>query len=109
MVRAPCPLAFSDSSLFSCGSYQNLTGGIHAECKNPREGCPNYFNSEVNLKPALSVIGNISSSTGILILNGENDTQTPVQQAFLLQQRLTELNHTDHALITYPSLGHLFY
>jgi uncharacterized protein len=30
----------------------------------------------------------------------------PVQQAFLLQQRLTDVNHPDHALITYPGLGH---
>ena len=28
-----------------------------------------------------------AKSTGIIILNGENDSQTPVQQAFLLQQR----------------------
>ena len=28
---------------------------------------------------------------------------------FLLQQRLTEVNHPDHTLITYPNLGHLFY
>ena len=41
------------------------------------------------------MIGNISSSTGILILQGENDTQIPVQQAFLLQQRLTNVNHPD--------------
>ena len=59
--------------------------------------------------PTLSIIGNVSKSTGILILNGENDSQTPVQQAFLLQQRLTEVNHPDHTLITYPNLGHLFY
>lgn len=25
------------------------------------------------------------------------------------QQGLTELNHTDHTLITYPNLGHVFY
>ena len=56
--------------------------------------------------PNLSIIGNVSKSTGILILNGENDSQTPVQQAFLLQQRLTEINHPDHTLITYPNLGH---
>src|SRR5437899_7363934 len=56
-----------------------------------------------------SRIGNVSKSTGILILNGENDSQTPVQQAFLLQQRLTEVNHPDHTLITYPNLGHVFY
>jgi uncharacterized protein len=57
----------------------------------------------------LSVIGNVSNSTGILILNGENDSQTPVQQAFLLHQKLNEVNHTDHTLITYPDLGHVFY
>jgi dipeptidyl aminopeptidase/acylaminoacyl peptidase len=51
----------------------------------------------------------ISKSTGILILNGENDSQNPVEQAFLLQQRLTDINHPDHILITYPNLGHLFY
>ena len=62
-----------------------------------------------SLIPNLSIIGNVSKSTGILILNGENDTQTPVQEAFLLQQRLIELNHPDHTLITYPNLGHVFY
>ena len=62
-----------------------------------------------NTTTNLSVIGNVSNSTGILILNGENDSQTPVQQAFLLHQRLDEVNHTDHTLITYPNLGHAFY
>lgn len=28
---------------------------------------------------------------------------------FLLQQRLTDVNHRDHTLITYPNLGHFFY
>jgi uncharacterized protein len=46
------------------------------------------------------MIGNVSSSTGILILQEENDTKTPVQQAFMLQQRLTDVNHPDHTLIT---------
>src|SRR5437773_7115018 len=31
------------------------------------------------------------------------------QQAFLLQQRLTDIKHPDHTLITYPNLGHVFY
>jgi hypothetical protein len=53
----------------------------------------------------LGMIGNVSSFTGILILQGENDTKTPLQQAFL-QQRLTDVNHPDHTLITYPGLGH---
>jgi pimeloyl-ACP methyl ester carboxylesterase len=56
---------------------------------------------------ALDIIGNISAS--ILILQGEGDTQTTVEQAFLLEQRLTEIGHVDHTLITYPGLGHTFY
>jgi hypothetical protein len=27
----------------------------------------------------------------------------------MLQQRLTEIDHPDHMLITYPNLGHFFY
>ena len=73
------------------------------------EECPVYYRSLFSLIPTLSIIGNVSKSTGILMLNGENDSITPVQQAFLLQQRLTEVNHPDHTLITYPDLGHLFY
>jgi hypothetical protein len=68
-----------------------------------------WFKSHYALEPTLSIIGNVSKSTGILILQGENDTQTPLQQAFLLQQRLIDVNHPDHTLITYPNLGHLFY
>ena len=43
------------------------------------------------------------------MLNGENDSATPVQQTFLLQQRLIDVNHPDHTLITYSNLGHFFY
>jgi uncharacterized protein len=39
----------------------------------------------------------------------EESTQTPLQQAFLLQQKLTDNRHPDHTLITYPNLGHQFY
>ena len=46
---------------------------------------------------------------GFLILNGENDTQTPVQGPLLLQQKLTQLKYPDHILITYPNLGHEFH
>jgi hypothetical protein len=73
------------------------------------DACPIWLRSGFSLIPALSIIGNVSKSTGILLLNGENDTQTPVQQAFLLQQRLTDVKHPDHTLITHPNLGHLFY
>jgi uncharacterized protein len=88
--------------------YENITAFNLLKCNHP-EVCPILWKSLSSLIPNLSIIGNVSKSTGILILNGENDTQTPVQQAFLLQQRLTEVNHPDHMLITYPDLGHLFY
>jgi len=88
--------------------YENETAFNLSKCNDIR-GCPIWFRSESSLTPTLSIIGNISKSTGILLLNGENDSATPVQQAFLLQQRLTEVNHPDHTLITYPNLGHFFY
>jgi uncharacterized protein len=72
-------------------------------------GCPMWLRSGYALQPNLNIIGNVSSNTSILILQGENDTQTLVEQAFLLQQKLTDVRHPDHILITYPNLGHLFY
>ena len=88
--------------------YENESGFNLSKCNDIR-GCPVWFRSESSLTPTLSIIGNVSRTTGILLLNGENDSQTPVQQAFLLQQRLTDVNHPDHTLITYPNLGHVFY
>jgi pimeloyl-ACP methyl ester carboxylesterase len=88
--------------------YENLTASNPSKC-NDFGGCPVLLRSYFDLIPTLSIIGNVSKSTGILLLNGENDSQTPVQQAFLLQQRLTDVKHPDHTLITYPNLGHLFY
>src|SRR5215208_193685 len=87
--------------------FENITSG-DTEAKCPAGTCPIWIRSLGELEPTLNVIGNVSESTDILIMNGENDTQTPVQQAFLLEQRLTEVDHPDHTLITYPDLGHLF-
>jgi pimeloyl-ACP methyl ester carboxylesterase len=88
--------------------YENISSFNLSKCNN-LEGCPVWYRSQFSLIPTLSIIGNVSKSIGILMLNGENDSETPVQQAFLLQQRLTEVNHPDHTLITYPNLGHVFY
>jgi uncharacterized protein len=90
--------------------YENDTAfkWLDSKCNNIG-GCPKWASSEFNIEPNLSIIGNVSKSTSILMLNGENDSQTPVQQAFLLQQRLTDVKHPDHTLITYPNLGHVFY
>jgi uncharacterized protein len=65
-----------------------------------------WMKSHSNMESTLSMIGNVSSNMGILILQRDNDTATPVEQGFLLQQRLTEVNHPDPLIITYPNLGH---
>ena len=71
--------------------------------------CPIWARSQAALEPTLSIIGNVPPTTGILIQQGQNDSQTPIQQAFLLQQALIDKKHPDHTLITYPNLGHVFY
>ena len=71
-------------------------------------GCPSIGKSFSALPSVLGMIGNVSSNINILILEGQNDSQTPLQQALLLQQRLTEVNHPDHQIIVYPNLGHTF-
>ncbi|MFB0558662.1 MAG: hypothetical protein ACETVY_06060 [Candidatus Bathyarchaeia archaeon] len=55
----------------------------------------------------VDMVGNVSSS--ILILHGVNDILTPLEDALLMEQRLTETAHLDHTLITYSGLGHYFY
>ena len=93
---------------FLIKDYENYIAFNLLKCKSIGI-CPILWRSLSNTPTNLSFIGNVSKSTGILMLNGENDSQTPVQQAFLLQQRLTDVNHPDHTLITYPNLGHAFY
>ncbi len=63
--------------------------------------------SQLALESTMETIGNVSSS--ILILHGVNDILTPLEDALLLEQKLTENGHPDHTLITYPGLGHYFY
>ncbi len=63
--------------------------------------------SQLALESTIDLIGNVSSN--ILILHGVNDMLTPLEDALLLEQRLTERGHKDHTLITYPDLGHYFY
>jgi uncharacterized protein len=79
------------------------------KCNGLKGPCPIWINSQYSLTPNLDIIDKVPSNISVLILQGENDADTPIQQAFLLQQKLTELRHPDHTLITYPDLGHLFY
>jgi len=63
--------------------------------------------SQLVLESTMDTIGSVSSS--VLILHGVNDILTPLEDALLLEQTLTENGHPDHTLITYPGLGHYFY
>jgi uncharacterized protein len=71
--------------------------------------CPIWITSHYSSIPILDIISKVPSDTSILIQQGNNDSQTTIQQAFLLRQELTEVRHPDHTLITYPDLGHVFY
>jgi len=79
------------------------------KCNGLKGPCPIWINSQYSLTPNLDIMDKVPSNISVLILQGENDSDTPIQQAFLLQQKLIELRHPDHTLITYPNLGHLFY
>jgi alpha-beta hydrolase superfamily lysophospholipase len=97
----------NEKSFFA--SSKPRAGSIEeGKCAN-LEGCDAYEKSFLAFDLNLRIIGKVPLNTAVLILNGENDTQTPVQQALLLQQRLTEAKHPDHTLITYPNLGHEFH
>jgi hypothetical protein len=71
--------------------------------------CPIWITSHYAFTPTLDIISKVPSDTSILIQHGNNDSQTTIQQAILLQQELTEVKHPDHTLMTYPDLGHVFY
>jgi uncharacterized protein len=58
--------------------------------------CLIWVNSQYSLTPNLDIIGKVPTDISILILQGENDTDTPLEQAFLLQQKLTELGLTSY-------------
>lgn len=53
----------------------------------------------------LSIIGNISSSS-ILLMQGEHDRGLPPIQPLMLEQKLLDVNHPDHTIIVYPGHGH---
>lgn len=55
-----------------------------------KKGCNAYERSFSAFEPNLRISGKVPSDIRVLILNGENDTQTPVQRALLLQQTLTD-------------------
>jgi hypothetical protein len=68
-----------------------------------------WLQSHKEIAPNLIAIENLRPTTGVLILQGEEDNQTYLEQALLLEQKLTQMKHPDHMLITYPGLGHTFH
>ena len=65
-----------------------------------------WLQSHKEIPPNLVAIENLRPTTRILILQGEEDNQTYLEQALLLEQKLTQMKYPDHTLITYPGLGH---
>ena len=55
-------------------SYENITAYNTLKCDHAE--CPYWWKSHSELPSTLSTIGNVSNSTSILILNGENDSNT---------------------------------
>src|SRR5215218_586035 len=68
-----------------------------------------WLQSHKEIAPNLIAIENLRPTTGVLILQGEEDNQTYLEQALLLEQKLTQMRYPDHTLITYPGLGHTFH
>jgi len=93
--------------------FLNATGelrpryAMYFEYMNQTQFQGNWYQSHFALDGTLEVIGGVPAS--VLILHGEGDQQGPVSEAFLLEQRLTEVGHPDHTLITYPGLGHTYH
>jgi pimeloyl-ACP methyl ester carboxylesterase len=83
---------------FESTLIQILEYGMTAEYSGSK-----LVQSQLALESTMETIGNISSS--VLILHGENDILTPLEDALLLEQTLTENKHPDHTLITYPHAG----
>jgi uncharacterized protein len=69
-----------------------------------------WLQSHREIAPNLIAIESLRpTTTRILILQGEEDNQTYLEQALLLEQKLTQMKYPDHMLITYPGLGHTFH
>ena len=68
-----------------------------------------WLQSHKEIAPNLIAIESLRPTTRILILQGEEDNQTYLEQALLLEQKLTQMRYPEHKLITYPGLGHTFH
>jgi hypothetical protein len=67
----------------------------------------NQTQAHISWGATMDIINDLDSS--ILVLQGENDYQTPLIEALVLEQALVDADHPDHTLYTYPGLGHFFH
>jgi hypothetical protein len=65
-----------------------------------------WFQSHLKAEPNYQVLPEFSGP--ILIVQGEEDRQTPMQEVKLLDAALREGGHSDYTIKTFPGLGHGF-
>jgi len=82
-------------------------GGVTIELAGQNPFDNPWVEEHFTLEPTMEIIGDVTAN--ILIMQGEGDTQTPLDQAFLLEESLANSNHPHHTVITYPGLGHSFF
>ena len=89
------------------GEFESTLVLIHERAMTIEYPGSKLVQSQLTLDSTMDTISDVASS--VLILHGVNDILTPLEDALLLEQTLTENGHPDHTLITYPGLGHYFY
>jgi len=89
------------------GEFESTLVLIHERAMTIEYPGSKLVQSQLTLDSTMDTISDVASS--VLVLHGVNDILTPLEDALLLEQKLTEKGHPDHTLITYPGLGHYFY
>ena len=73
--------------------FQSMSVVTNGEkCDVLKGPCPIWVNSQYSLTPNLDIIDKVPTDISILILQGENDTDTPIEQAFLCNKNLRNSN-----------------
>ncbi len=65
-----------------------------------------WFQQHFELGPTFSSVEKFKNP--ILILQGEEDIQTPLSEAYWLADHLKKTAHPDFKLVSFPKLGHMF-
>ena len=95
-------------SFFSPSKKPVATTTASEKCVN-LEGCPLYSKSFLALEPNLNTISKYPQTRALLYSMEKTIRRLQFKEPFCCSKKLTEINHRDHVLITYPNLGHDFY